>query len=281
MQPGRVTCSRCGWVNQQGDRMCGGCGQPLSHSGAPSGSSPDNTPTVLASSDNIAPPPLPPETRTAPWQAPPYNERIPTGTATVAASPSWAAPPYNTSGHAQPRVRPTGCLGRTTLSLVIAAVLLAVLAACGWAAVVRPAMHASVDQRLRSALAAEIDKVPVIPDGFPSITRMIPESAFNNQASASNNSGGLQNVYVHLRPGAITMTYTMWGRPGSITTHLLARDGRIFVQGTRVTGLLAQVENGDELQDALNESLARIPAQDYVERLVVGDGTLTVTLRHA
>ena len=77
------------------------------------------------------------------------------------------------------------------------------------------------------------------------------------------------------------MTYTLWGKPGSITTHLVARDGRIFVQKTQVIGLLAQVENSEELQDALNGSLARIPAQDYVARLVVGDGTLTVTLRHA
>lgn len=281
MQPGQVTCSRCGWVNQLGDRMCGGCGQPLSHSGALPGSSPDNTPTVLASPGIIAPPPLPPATRTSTWQAPPYAAPIPPGTATVAAPPSWAAPPFNTAKRVQPHAKGTGCLGRTMLSLAIAAVLLVVMAACGWAAVVRPALHASVDQRLRSALAAEIDKVPVVPDGFPSITRKIPESAFNSQVNASNNSGALQNIYIHLRPGAVTMTYTLWGKAGSITTHLVARDGRIFVQKTQVIGLLAQVENSEELQDALNGSLARIPAQDYVARLVVGDGTLTVTLRHA
>jgi len=77
------------------------------------------------------------------------------------------------------------------------------------------------------------------------------------------------------------MTYIMWGSPGKISTHIVADNGNLLVQNTQVNGWLAQFETGDELQDALNSSLARLPAQDYVESAIVGNGTLTIAIRHA
>jgi hypothetical protein len=163
--------------------------------------------------------------------------------------------------------------------LAIAALLMVVLLACTWAAFLRPAVHASFDRQLRADLAAQVDKIPAIPDGIPPITRTIPESAFNQQPNAQ--AGDLKDARIHLLPGQVIMTYRLWGGPGKITTHLVARNGRIFVQDTQVDGWLNQVESGAELQDALNESLARLPAQDYVESVVVDKGSLTITIRHA
>ena len=77
------------------------------------------------------------------------------------------------------------------------------------------------------------------------------------------------------------MTYMLWGSPGKISAHVVAVNGRVFVQNTQVQGWLAQIETGDELQDTLNQSLAHLPAQDYVDSVIVGNGTLTITLRHA
>ena len=77
------------------------------------------------------------------------------------------------------------------------------------------------------------------------------------------------------------MTYLLWGNPGKISTDVVAVNGRLLVQNTQVEGWLTQFETGDELQDALNSSLARMPAQDYVESVVVGNGTLTIAVHHA
>ncbi|HEU5348684.1 MAG TPA: hypothetical protein VFU63_08740 [Ktedonobacterales bacterium] len=279
MQSGQVQCPQCGWQNQVGDRMCGGCGQPLLQSGA-FGTPPDSTPTV-ASPGAIAPPPLPHDANTATWVAPGYPQPLAVGTSTVVAPPSHVMPPHSPAGRAQPRAMGRSCLGRALTALAIAILLLLVLSACGWAAFVRPALHNAVDQRLRAGLAAEVDKIPVIPVGYPPITRTITDTEFNQQAGTPNNQGDMKDIRIHFLRGEVTMTYLLWGRPGKITAHVATVNGRLFVRNTQVDGWLAQVENGDELQDALNESLARLPAQDYVENVIVGDGTLTVTLRRA
>lgn len=277
----QVQCPRCGWQNSTGDRMCGGCGQPLFHPGSALGAPPDYTPTV-ASSSVVAPPPLPPDTRTATWRPPAFPPQLATGAPTAAASTARPAPKYHPATPARATSR--SCLSRALITLAIVALMLLLMSACGWAAVIRPAVHASVDQQLRAGLAAQIDKIPPIPDGFPAITRTITDTEFNRQASggnATNNQGDMKDIVVRFSPGLVTMSYRLWGSPGKIETHLFARNGRIFVTNTQVNGWLAQVETGDELQGALNDSLARLPGQDYVERLVVGNGTLTITLRHA
>lgn len=283
MQPGNIVCARCGWRNTVGDRMCGGCGQPLTYSGSSFGSVSDASPTVVASGPipPAPPPPLPSNTRTAAWAAPvaPQPQPYTAGSATVLA-PSRAMPPRGAAS-APSRAKGGSCLSRALVSLAIAALLLVVLLACGWTAFLRPALHTSFDQKLRAALMAEVDKVPAIPAGYPAITQTIPESAFNQQPATTAGSSGMKDVRIHLLPGKVTMTYLLWNNPGKITMRLAAINGRLFVQNTQVAGLLNQFENGGELQDALNESLARLPAQDYVERVIVGQGSLTLTIRHA
>jgi hypothetical protein len=283
MQPGQVRCVHCGWQNQVSDRMCGGCGKPLLHPGSSFGVPAEYTPTV-ASSGPVAPPPLSPDTRTATWSAPAYPKPYTPQTATVAATPLGAAPAYAPARGSQARAKGRSCLARTLIAFAIAAILLLVLMACGWSAFLRPALHTAVDQRLREGLSAEMSKVPVIPPGFPPITRTITDADFNRQASGGagqNNQGDMKDIRIHFLPGEVTMTYRLWGSPGKITTHIVTVNGRLFVQNTRVEGWLTQIENGDELQDTLNQSLARLPAQDYVENVIVGDGTLTLTIRRA
>lgn len=279
MQPGSVRCPRCGWPGNAGDRMCGGCGAPLIHSGTTPGAASDYAPTIAASGA-VVPPPLSPETRSAVWSPPAYPQQFTLGTATVAATSSRAAPPYVATSSAAPAKR-RGCVGRVLIALTLAALLLLVMAACGWAAIIRPALHTSFDQHLRAGLATEIDKVPVVPEGLPAISRTFLESDFNNRPSATRNQGDMKDVRIHFLPGQAVMTFRLWGSPGKISTHIVAINGRLLVQNTTVEGWMAQFENGNELQDALNASLARLPAQDYVEDVIVGDGTLTLTLRHA
>ncbi len=282
MQPGKVRCAQCGWQNDAGDRMCGGCGQPLYHSGSSFGLAPDHTPTIAASGA-VAPPPLSPDTRTAAWTAHGYPQQFSPQTSTVAATPLRGAPQFGSAAGSQSHTKSKSCLGRVLISLAIAAVLLIVMMACGWAAVVRPALHRSLDQSLRSGLAAQVDKIPVIPTGYAPITRKITDTELNRQARAGNpqnDQGDMKDIRVHFVPGEVTMTYLLWGSPGKISTNIVAINGRLLVQNTQVQGWLAQFETGDELQDALNSSLARLPAQDFVESVIVGDGTLTITIRH-
>lgn len=282
MQPGQVRCSRCGWQNETGDRMCGGCGQPLLQAGNTFGAPPDRTPTV-ASQGAGAPPPLSQDTRTATWTPPAYPPRYTQGTPTVAAT-TRGVPVYAQAAQAQPRATAGGCIRRTLVGFIIAVLLLMLLLACGWAAIVRPALHTAVDQSLRTGLSQTVDKVPVIPEGIPPITRTITESQFNYVASggnAQNDRGDMKDIRVHFLPGEVTMTFRLWGRAGKISVHVVARGGRLFVQNTHVDGWLGIIESGSELQDTLNESLAQLPAQDYVQRVIVDQGTLTLTIRHA
>jgi hypothetical protein len=288
MQPGKVRCAHCGWQNDLGDRMCGGCGQPLFHSGSSFGAAPDHTPTIASSASSGAvaspPPPLSQDTRTASWTAQGYPQQYSPQTSTVAATPLRGAPPFGSVADSQPQPKSRSCLGRALISLAIAAVLLVVMMACGWAAVVRPAIHRSLDQSLRSGLAAQVDKVGAIPVGSAPIVRTITDTELNRQARAGNpqnDQGDMKDIRVHFLPGEVTMTYLMWGSPGKISTHIVADNGNLLVQNTQVDGWLAQFETGDELQDALNSSLARLPAQDYVESVIVGNGTLTIAIRHA
>lgn len=281
MQPESVRCPRCGWQNKVGDRMCGGCGTPLFYPGSALSTPPDSTPTVAAANAPAPPPPLTPETRTASWVAPAAPQPIAPATATVAAPPFHASPPYAARAMSAPKARRRGCLGRTFTALAIGAFLLAVMAACGWTAIVRPAVHSAFDQRLRAGLAAEVDKVPVIPVGTPSLRRTLLERDFNNQPAVTRDQGDMKDVRIHFSPGEITMTYRLWGSPGRISTQVVAANGRLFARNTEVQGWLAQFENGAEMQDALNASFARLPAEDYVDSVKVGDGTLTVTIRHA
>ncbi|HEU4785674.1 MAG TPA: zinc ribbon domain-containing protein [Ktedonobacterales bacterium] len=285
MQPGKVRCAQCGWQNDVGDRMCGGCGQPLFHSGSSFGAAPDHTPTI-ASSGAVAspPPPLSPDTRTASWSAQGYPRQFSPQTATVAATPLRGAAPFGSVAGSQPQSKSSNCLGRALISLAVAAALLVVMLACGWAAVVRPAIHRSLDQSLRTGLVAQVTKVPPIPPGYAPITRTITDTELNRQARAGNpqnDQGDMKDIRVHFLPGEVTMTYLLWGKPGKISTNVVAVNGRLLVQNTQVDGWLAQFETGDELQDALNSSLARLPAQDYVESVIVGNGTLTIAIRHA
>lgn len=290
MQPGRVRCAQCGWQNDVGDRMCGGCGQPLFHSGSSFGATPDHTPTIASSTSSGAvapPPPLPPlsqDTRTAAWTAQGYPQQYAPQTSTVAATPLRGAPPFGSVAGSQQQTKSRSCLRRALISLAVAAVLLVVMMACGWAAVVRPAIHRSLDQSLRSGLAAQVDKVGAIPAGSAPIVRTITDTELNRQARAGNpqnDQGDMKDIRVHFLPGEVIMTYIMWGSPGKISTHVIADNGNLLVQNTQVNGWLAQFETGDELQDALNSSLARMPAQDYVESVIVGNGTLTIAIRHA
>jgi hypothetical protein len=280
MQPDSVRCSRCGWRNVPSDRMCGGCGSPLVQTGPSYGTPQDYTPTI-ASGTAVAPPPLSPETQTASWRATAFPQQFTPGTATVVSAPSRAAPPYIAAVGPQSRVRRGNCLGRGLLILAALALLLLILSACSWAAFVRPSLHRAFDRQVRSGLTAEVNKVPVLPVGFPSVTRTFTQSEFNAASSAGRDQGDMKNIRVRFLPGEVLMTFQLWGSPGSISTHLYAENGRILVRDTQVTGLLAQFESGDEMEDALTQSLAHLPAQDYVERIVVGDGTLTVTVRHA
>jgi hypothetical protein len=286
MQPGKVRCVQCGWQNEPSDRMCGGCGQPLFHAGSTFGSSPDPAPT-LASSRVVAPPPLSPvspETRTAAWSVQGYPQQFSPQTSTVAATPLRAAPQFGSATVSQSQTKGGSCLARALIALAVAAVLSVVMMACGWAAVLRPALHRSLDQQLRSGLAAQVDKIPVIPVGYAPITQTITDAEFNQQARAGNpqnDQGDMKDIRIHFLPGEVTMTYLLWGSPGKISTHIVAIRGRLLVQNTKVEGSLAQIETGDELEDALNSSLARLPAQDYVESIIVRNGKLTITIRRA
>lgn len=201
----------------------------------------------------------------------------------MAATTARAAPAY-AQASAPPRARGGSCLRRALLAFAIAALLLVVLAACGWSAFLRPALHAAVDQRLRVGLVEQLDNIPVVPAGMPPITRTITDTQLNRQASTDNNQnnqGDMKDIRIHFLPGEVLMTFRFWGSPGSISTHIVARSGRLYLENTQVEGWLAQIETGAELQDTLNVSLEHVPAQDYVDSVVVGNGTLTLTLRHA
>lgn len=279
-------CPACGWENEAGARICGGCGRPLSSTPGTRGYSPQAYGARESSDAYGAPDVADPDTPTV-QDLPPYpagyassypRGYIPdtarSGPRSRTPAPRWNAAPQQR--HDQRRASP---VGRIALGAVIAVALLALIGAGAWAAVIRPQVHQQVDSALRSQLSsmvATLNRMPIVPTTNLSVTS---DDATATLQSGISSGVPVQNVQASFQDGRTTVSYTVLGISGTVSSALVASNGRLEAQDATVGGPMALVENSSELQAALTDTLANLRHDITVRQVTEQNGVLTVSVK--
>lgn len=247
MIPNEIQCQNCGWRNEPTARMCGGCGKPLQVV---------NTPGGLPFGEQTTDPEL--------TAVGPKGKGVAAG------------PPPLKSGATRSTVATRVLVIVSVVVLALACVLLGV-----WALVIQPAIHRTVDTALRSQLDAVVSQTAaaaVIPSGSYSLTAAQVADALNGPSSGQI---PVQNVVVHFANGTASVDYTVFGTAGSVSTHPTAENGVLVFKGTTVSGLLAVVESGGDVESALNSATAKLGPNLKVTTISAANDTLQATITNS
>ncbi len=253
-----LQCRHCGWRNEPGARMCGGCGRPLREIVAAGASAAHRIPPVGNDAPTVVdvPPVVRPPARRQPstvnWEAMPD-------------APKWS-------------LRTGASAGRALLILLIV-VMVALLAGAGaWAAVIRPQLHQQIEGTLRSQLdgvVATVNQQPYI----PTTTRSIPAADVTATLQGQIPSGlPVQNMHVSFSGGRVIVSFTTNGFDGAVSTALRAKNGRLVAAATEVDGPLALVESGSEMEQVINDGLGKVRTDISVKQVTLDNDVMTVAI---
>lgn len=289
-----VTCMRCGWQNEPTARMCGGCGMPLRSSDPGATSNVD----IVGNLESSALPNTPePGNIAYPHDAPtayaPYHDQPPQANAysvPVVTAPSrqqgdapatWAGPAV--AGHSNKHMQTQARSPWWRIPLIVL-VVLSVLVGSGlgaWAFIIRPPIHAQVDSSLRSSLNSAIEPVTARISQLPrgqTLQLTVSASEVDQQIQRHMPAGSsISDVRLHFANDSVQISYVLNGSVGAITTHLQITQGRLQAQATTVDYPLAFVEDGNEMEGAINDAFARL--QVSITILAVGATNETLTLK--
>ena len=241
-----IQCAHCGWLNEPGARMCGGCGRPLTASVTNGPISGGGSPSDEAITDPELQTVAAPRGRATPMVAPPpLPSRIPSGR----------------------RMSP---VARVFLILGVVVLILACVCAGAWGLVIRPALHNQVDSAMRTQMNALADQasLKLVQDGIPliqahggSFVGQVDAPTLNQQIAANASAQSpVTNTHVSFSDGQLKITFNSNNQQNSIATSLTTDSaGHLIARGTTVTGLIALIESGPELESAINDALHRLP----------------------
>lgn len=286
-----VICTRCGWHNEAGARMCGGCGQPLSAVGATPVSAPstprhaDGSPITSTSDSGDAP------TAYTPGGAYDYGAAgmSPQPTAAPARWPAQAQRPQPAYAlEAQPtKRRGRSCLQRAMLTLLT---LVVVTSCCGvglWSFVLRPALHTATDNQIRTGLDNMFDQasntlevaLPQLPQGTYRDSLPITAADINAkiQGVAAKKSMPSGSEVHFIGSDGIQVTYLLAGKPHTVTTHVYVVNGRLRARNTTDDFPLSAWESNDELETTINEALTHLTPDLHITELHMANDTLHFT----
>jgi hypothetical protein len=268
-----IQCASCGWQNETGARICGNCGRPLTASGL-------NTPGNIPMSAPVKGGTPPDEAITDPEL---QTVAAPRGRVTPVAP---VAPPIPSARRMNPAVLALLVLG-------VIALLVACICAGAWGLVIRPAAHNQVDSSIRTQMNALADQASaqLIEVGIPQIQAhggsfagSVAASALNDaiKANASAQSP-VSNTQVSFSEGQVKITFDSNNQQNSISTNLATASGHLVARNTTVTGLIAFVESGPELESAINDALSRLPpnaqsSNPQFASVTLADDVLSYTL---
>jgi hypothetical protein len=250
-----LRCAYCGWQNEPSARMCGGCGRPLTSSGMKAAISNGGVPPDEAITD--------PELHT------------------VAAPRATPVAPPLPSGR---RVNP---VARVFLILGVIALIIACICAGAWGGVIRPSLHNQVDTSVRAQMNDLADQanlaltgyIPLIRANGGSYDGLVLASKFNDDIKASESpQNPASNTHVSFAEGQLKITFDSNNQQNSISTTLATASGRLVARNTTVTGLIAIIESGPELEAAINDALSRLPPDPQFKSVTLADDVLSYTL---
>lgn len=284
MIPGEIICGRCGWRNEGTARMCGGCGQPLRVTGMPVGGALTQAVPIRSAPAQTSGMPSPTTPQTPPASAYPVASTAPQPpyfAAQAFATPTW--PGDGQQGGAAARAATKRGRSRVPTVLLVTLCVLLVATLGAWALVIRPAIHATVDSQLQSALDTAIEQAAPAQANIPPGTRLtitIPASDLNADINSELGNLPVKNVQVHFHSdGYVVASYTLLGGDGGIVTQLVPlTGGRVEAVNTNVTGLLSLVESNDEMTRTFDEALGRLPPQYHVSQITSANDTLSVSV---
>jgi hypothetical protein len=257
-----IQCAHCGWLNDPGARMCGGCGRPL-----------------VASVTNA-----------------PMKGGVPADEAITDPELQTVAAPRGRATPVAPPPIPTGLrmspVARVFLILGVVILILACVCAGAWGLVLRPSLHNQVDGAIRAQMdnladqanAALIDAIPQIQARGGTFAGSVSASTLNQQIAASASSQSpVSNTHVSFADDQLKITFDSNNQQNSITTTLGTASGHLVARGTTVTGLIALVESGPELESSINDALSRLPpnaqsANPQFASVTLADDVLSYTI---
>ncbi|HEY7019720.1 MAG TPA: hypothetical protein VH349_01310 [Ktedonobacterales bacterium] len=196
-----------------------------------------------------------------------------------------APPPIPTGRRMSP-------VARVFLILGVVILILACVCAGAWGLVLRPALHNQVDGAMRTqmnnladqASRALIEAIPTIQSKGGTLVGSVAASTLNQQIAASASSQNpVSNTHVSFADGQLKITFDSNNQQNSITTTLGTASGHLVARGTTVTGLIALIESGPELESAINDALSRLPpnaqsANPQFSSVTLADDVLSYTI---
>jgi hypothetical protein len=178
-------------------------------------------------------------------------------------------------GKRVPRRRPGGCLFRLTLVLVL---LFAALAG-GWFFVLQPTVHAIVINKLDTAMAQAVDRIPPLPQrpSLPlpfhppsniNVTIPIPNVVLENflETTLKSNMGPsdpVRDPVVHINQQGMRLDFNVqpdflpFGLPCAVSfLPVIDAQGNLVAQNVNIEGVAGLAISSDELTGLLNKHFA-------------------------
>jgi hypothetical protein len=245
-------CAYCGWRNEPGARMCGGCGRPL----------------IASALSGVVPP----------------GEAITDPEIQAVAQ----ARPRSTPAMPGSAPRRPNTFGRVLLILGVILLVIACVCAGAWGLILRPSLHRQVDSAVRTQLNTMADQAgTALKEAIP-LVQAQPGGQFDgtvdaakvNQAIQASASGQnpVSNTHVSFADGQLKITFDANNQQNSISTVLATSSGRLVARDTTVTGQIALIESGPELESAINDALTRLPPDPQITSVTLADDELKYTL---
>jgi len=244
-----MNCPRCNTPLAPNTRFCPNCGTPItSDEFNPAQTYPTYQPIHEAPTEptNVL------QQRPQPAQGIYYQptSSVQPGTTRSAGDPNVPGP-QNIPPRRRRRI---GCLARTIITLLV----LLILFGGGWFFILRPYLHALVQNQIDQVLTTAVDQIPPTLPPIPiGSTIPITETLINNLfVLNSSPSDPIQNEQAQITPDGLRVYFKAYNFPCAVMAMPHVKDGQLSVDNVTVQGIALLVMSPDEMTTLLNKHLA-------------------------
>jgi hypothetical protein len=147
--------------------------------------------------------------------------------------------------------------------------------------VIKPMVRDAAVREIQSGVRVDVqDEIETQLDDAPDGDVTVTEAEINEQISASDDLGPLNDIGVTLNESGIEVQLRAYGISGAYHVTPRVENGVVVLEDGDVSGPLSLVVPTADLESALNQELAAaLQASGYeVDQLALGEGFLTLTL---